>query len=124
MTKHGRKVARDLEWVFYHEVVYHVKAVMRYVSKIDVRWVQGTMDRAKVYDQAQVWLNGERSEEEPEKESSGQNMSEEGSRDDLKRDLEGKGAGNESDEQVKKRSRLATVEAARKRALERRQNQS
>ncbi|KAF9584261.1 DEAH-box ATP-dependent RNA helicase prp22 [Lunasporangiospora selenospora] len=62
LTKHGRRVSRDLEWIIYHEVVYNVRAMMRYVSKVDLRWTQAIMDRAKLYDQGAVWLNGERSE--------------------------------------------------------------
>ncbi|KAF9908336.1 DEAH-box ATP-dependent RNA helicase prp22 [Linnemannia zychae] len=131
MTKHGRRVARDLEWVVYHEVVYHVKAVMRYVSKVDLRWVQETMDRAKIFDRGEVWLNNERSELPSVKDV---RHSGEGRKDDLDREgrakestaieVEGGGsASGESDEQAKKKARLASVEAARKRALERRQNQ-
>ncbi|KAG0024415.1 DEAH-box ATP-dependent RNA helicase prp22 [Podila clonocystis] len=119
ITKHGRKVARDLEWVIYHEVVFHVKAVMRYVSKIDHQWVRDTLDRAKLFDQGQVWLNGEsKTPTAPEY---------------RKRDSEAMGSPDvqdggletsvgETEEQAKKRVRLELVEAARKRALERRQN--
>ncbi|KAF9129661.1 DEAH-box ATP-dependent RNA helicase prp22 [Mortierella sp. 14UC] len=126
MTKHGRRVARDLEWVVYHEVVYHVKAVMRYVSKVDLRWVQETMDRAKIFDRGEVWLNHERADLPSAKDV---RHSGEGRRD----DMDGNGGENktttvvegdgESDEQAKKKARLVSVEAARKRALERRQNQ-
>ncbi|KAF9211181.1 DEAH-box ATP-dependent RNA helicase prp22 [Podila verticillata] len=117
LTKHGRKVARDLEWVIYHEVVFHVKAVMRYVSKIDHQWVRGTLDRAKLFDQGQVWLNGESKIPTPSTETS----------EDRKRDSEAMGHGGQDTtsgetEQAKKRARLEMVEAARKRALERRQN--
>ncbi|KAI8350551.1 P-loop containing nucleoside triphosphate hydrolase protein [Mortierella sp. GBAus27b] len=126
-TKYGRKVARDLEWIFYHEVVYNVKAVMRYVSKVDdVRWVQGTMDRAKIFDQGHVWLNGERSEL-PSDEGSGDTapVNQEAKRTfEGKRDSADTAAEGESDEQVRKRARLEMVEAARMRALERRKNQS
>ncbi|KAF9933588.1 ATP-dependent RNA helicase dhx8 [Mortierella alpina] len=137
MTKHGRKVARDLEWMFYHEVVYHVKAVMRYVSKMDLRWAQETLDRARIYDEGSVWLNGERSEspsanEEDRGSSSGTDNRHQGGgaadADSLnaKRgsDHQDSAAGEaETGEQAKKRARLALVEAARQRALERRQNQ-
>ncbi|CAO3569255.1 unnamed protein product [Mortierella alpina] len=136
MTKHGRKVARDLEWIFYHEVVYHVKAVMRYVSKMDLRWAQETLDRARIYDEGSVWLNGERSESPPANEdgrgSSGTGNKQQGGG---AVDADGlsakRGSGHqdstadeaETQEQAKKRTRLALVEAARQRALERRQNQ-
>ncbi|KAF9958536.1 DEAH-box ATP-dependent RNA helicase prp22 [Mortierella alpina] len=141
MTKHGRKVARDLEWIFYHEVVYHVKAVMRYVSKMDLRWAQATLERVRIYDEGSVWLNGERSEspsgnEEDRGSSSGTGSSHQGGG---ATDADNHGAANtdslsakrgsghedsaETGEQAKKRARLALVEAARQRALERRQNQ-
>jgi hypothetical protein len=136
MTKHGRRVARDLEWVVYHEVVYHVKAVMRYVSKVDLRWVQETLDRAKIFDQGLVWLNHERSDlpslKDDSRDYSSNNTTTrggDGGGGDGK-DNEMKEAGiatevgdGESEEQAKKKARLASVEAARKRALERRQNQ-
>ncbi|KAG0219893.1 DEAH-box ATP-dependent RNA helicase prp22 [Mortierella sp. NVP41] len=136
MTKHGRRVARDLEWVVYHEVVYHVKAVMRYVSKVDLRWVQQTMDRAKIFDQGQVWLNHERSDLDYSKDKSGDGDNRSSGRDNnddgemdsggvmKKTTSSASAADGESEEQAKKRARLASVEAARKRALERRQNQS
>ncbi|KAF9140516.1 DEAH-box ATP-dependent RNA helicase prp22 [Mortierella sp. GBA39] len=130
MTKHGRRVARDLEWVVYHEVVYHVKAVMRYVSKVDLRWVQATLDRAKIFDQGLVWLNHERSDLPSLKDVGGNNGgSKTSTRDDGKEgDMKESGSAaaaeeGESEEQAKKKARLALVEAARKRALERRQNQ-
>lgn len=118
LTKHGRKVARDLEWVIYHEVVFHVKAVMRYVSKIDHQWVRDTLDRAKLFDQGQVWLNGE---------SKMLAASPAETSEDRKRDSEVMGHGGHvsssgETEQAKKRARLEMVEAARKRAVERRQN--
>ncbi|KAG0201524.1 ATP-dependent RNA helicase dhx8 [Mortierella sp. GBA30] len=133
LTKHGRKVARDLEWIFYHEVVYHVKAVMRYVSKIDVRWVQDTLDRAKIYDEGLVWLNGERSELPSTDEfrsnstisSSNNNNSGALNGSERKRGSEQESsADDETVEQAKKRARLEAVEAARQRALKRRQNQT
>lgn len=136
MTKHGRKVARDLEWIFYHEVVYHVKAVMRYVSKMDLRWAQETLDRARIYDDGSVWLNGERSEspsanEEGRGSSSGTGSSNQGGGADADNLSAKRGPDHqdsiadeaETGEQAKKRARLALVEAARQRALERRQNQ-
>ncbi|KAG0263660.1 DEAH-box ATP-dependent RNA helicase prp22 [Mortierella polycephala] len=136
MTKHGRKVARDLEWIIYHEVVYHVRAVMRYVSKVDLRWVQETMDRAKVFDQGQVWLNGERSELPSEADNGGEssknrraNEASSSSQADQKRDLgqvsssSQDNGGDESEQQIRKRARLALIDAARQRALERRQKQ-
>lgn len=118
LTKHGRKVARDLEWVIYHEVVFHVKAVMRYVSKIDHQWVRDTLDRAKLFDQGQVWLNGE---------SKMLAASPAETSEDRKRDSDAMGHGGHvstsgETEQAKKRARLEMVEAARKRAVERRQN--
>ncbi|KAF9366659.1 DEAH-box ATP-dependent RNA helicase prp22 [Mortierella sp. NVP85] len=125
MTKLGRKVARDLEWIFYHEVVYNVKAVMRYVSKIDdIRWVQETMDRAKLFDRGDVWLNGERSELPSDKEIRDTAASDEdlGRSSENKRDSGAISSEKESDEQAKKRARLEMIEAARKRALDRRQN--
>ncbi|KAG0050824.1 DEAH-box ATP-dependent RNA helicase prp22 [Gryganskiella cystojenkinii] len=129
MTKQGRKVARDLEWVVYHEVVYHVRAVMRYVSKIDLRWVQETtMERVKIYDQGAVWLNGERTELPSLLMSSTSEalLSKEDitSGSGVKR-FSGETSENGVDTaEEKKRARLELVEAARKRALERRQNQS
>ncbi|KAG0381066.1 DEAH-box ATP-dependent RNA helicase prp22 [Mortierella sp. AD032] len=131
MTKHGRRVARDLEWVVYHEVVYHVKAVMRYVSKVDMRWVKETMDRAKIFDQGQVWLNHERSDMPSPKDSKTSSSLDANSGGRKDEDGEGRAnnnrttvvEGGESDEQAKKKARLASLEAARKRALERRQNQ-
>ncbi|KAG0001303.1 DEAH-box ATP-dependent RNA helicase prp22 [Entomortierella chlamydospora] len=124
MTKHGRKVSADLEWIFYHEVVYHAKAVMRYVSKTDVRWVQDIMDRAKIYDRGQVWLNGGQSSEESGEEHDKTKGGDDGSivSSTNKRELTGTSVADESDEQAKKRARLEMVEAARRRALERRQN--
>ncbi|KAG0083311.1 DEAH-box ATP-dependent RNA helicase prp22 [Podila epicladia] len=119
ITKHGRKVARDLEWVIYHEVVFHVKAVMRYVSKIEHQWVQDTLDRARIFDQGQVWLNGESKiftvseDRKRDSEAMGIPSAQDGG---LETDL------REAEEQAKKRARLELVEAARKRALERRQN--
>ncbi|KAF9963887.1 DEAH-box ATP-dependent RNA helicase prp22 [Mortierella alpina] len=137
MTKHGRKVARDLEWIFYHEVVYHVKAVMRYVSKMDLRWAQETLDRARIYDEGSVWLNGERSEspsanEDGRGSSNGTGNSQQGGGAVDADSLSAKRGADHQDstadeaetkEQAKKRARLALVEAARQRALERRQNQ-
>jgi hypothetical protein len=125
MTKLGRKVARDLEWIFYHEVVYNVKAVMRYVSKIDdIRWVQETMDRAKLFDRGDVWLNGERSELPSDKENRDTTAPDEdiGRSSGNKRDSGAISSEKESDEQAKKRARLEMIEAAKKRALDRRQN--
>ncbi|KAF9113004.1 DEAH-box ATP-dependent RNA helicase prp22 [Mortierella sp. AM989] len=122
MTKHGRKVAGDLEWVFYHEVVYHVKAVMRYVSKTDFRWIKETLDRAKIFDRSQVWLNGERSSEPSGTELLVDNTGNNDGSKASKRELTGMMVSDESDEQAKKRARLEMVEAARRRALERRQN--
>ncbi|KAF9574447.1 DEAH-box ATP-dependent RNA helicase prp22 [Mortierella alpina] len=142
MTKHGRKVARDLEWIFYHEVVYHVKAVMRYVSKMDLRWAQETLDRARIYDEGSIWLNGERSEL-PSANEGGRGSSSSSSGGTGSNhpgggaaDADGLSAKRGSDpqdsaladeaetgEQAKKRARLALVEAARQRALERRQKQ-
>ncbi|KAG0354678.1 DEAH-box ATP-dependent RNA helicase prp22 [Gamsiella multidivaricata] len=121
MTKYGRKVARDLEWIIYHELVFHVKAVMRYASKIDVRWVQETLDRAKIFDQGQVWLNCERSEAPSDREvGDGETKTVPGRMRDLgKNDDE-----QELVEQAQKRIRLEMVEAARRRAMERRQNRS
>ncbi|KAF9919235.1 DEAH-box ATP-dependent RNA helicase prp22 [Linnemannia zychae] len=134
MTKHGRRVARDLEWVIFHEVVYHVKAVMRYVSKVDLRWVQETLDRAKIYDQGQVWLNHELSElpslkdsqhdSNTSKNSGGDNGGDNRRKSDMEQNSKDKSTSDESDEQARKKARLASIEAARKRALERRQNQS
>ncbi|KAF9190181.1 DEAH-box ATP-dependent RNA helicase prp22 [Haplosporangium sp. Z 767] len=137
MTKHGRKVARDLEWIIYHEVVYHVKAVMRYVSKVDLRWVQETMDRAKIFDQGKVWLNGERSELPSEADNDGDNSSNSranealsSSQADQKRgagQMSSSGqdsGGDESEQQIRKQARLALIDAARQRALERRQKQA
>jgi hypothetical protein len=134
MTKHGRKVSRDLEWIVYHEVVYHVKAVMRYVSKVDLRWVQDTtMERAKIYDQGAVWLNGERTElPAPSSSSSRSDVSSSTRSHDgtsnrdgpLKRSSDESTAQNGDTADDKKRARLELVEAARKRALERRQTQS
>ncbi|KAF9298205.1 DEAH-box ATP-dependent RNA helicase prp22 [Linnemannia elongata] len=130
MTKHGRRVARDLEWVVYHEVVYHVKAVMRYVSKVDLRWVQATLDRAKIFDQGLVWLNHERSDLPSLKDERGNDGGSKtsthdgGKENDMKESRTGAAAEEgESEEQAKKKARIALVEAARKRALERRQNQ-
>lgn len=130
MTKHGRRVARDLEWVVYHEVVYHVKAVMRYVSKVDLRWVQATLDRAKIFDQGLVWLNHERSDLPSLKDAKGNNGGSKTSTHDGGKENDMKESGTvttaeegESEELAKKKARLALVEAARKRALERRQNQ-
>ncbi|OAQ35632.1 P-loop containing nucleoside triphosphate hydrolase protein [Linnemannia elongata AG-77] len=130
MTKHGRRVARDLEWVVYHEVVYHVKAVMRYVSKVDLRWVQATLDRAKIFDQGLVWLNHERSDLPSLKDEKGNDGGSKtsthdgGKENDMKESRTGAAAEEgESEEQAKKKARIALVEAARKRALERRQNQ-
>lgn len=130
MTKHGRRVARDLEWVVYHEVVYHVKAVMRYVSKVDLRWVQATLDRAKIFDQGLVWLNHERSDLPSLKDERGNDSGSKtsthdgGKENDMKESRTGAAAEEgESEEQAKKKARIALVEAARKRALERRQNQ-
>ncbi|KAF8945269.1 DEAH-box ATP-dependent RNA helicase prp22 [Haplosporangium gracile] len=136
MTKHGRRVARDLEWVVYHEVVYHVKAVMRYVSKVDLRWVQTTLDQAKIFDQGLVWLNHERSDlpsvrntrEGNDGKATNDGDDGGGRGNDMKESgaVTAAGAeadGGESEEQAKKKARLASVEAARKRALERRQNQ-
>ncbi|KAF9940764.1 DEAH-box ATP-dependent RNA helicase prp22 [Modicella reniformis] len=126
LTKYGRKVSRSLEWIFYHEVVYHVKAVMRYASKIDdVKWVQDTMDRVKNFDRGNVWLNGERSEGQLD--GMARDVAVDGGETEdsanTKRGSENPAEG-ESDEQAKKRARLEMVEAARKRALVRRQNQS
>lgn len=125
MTKLGRKVARDLEWIFYHEVVYNVKAVMRYVSKIDdIRWVQDTMDRAKLFDRGDVWLNGERSElpsdvdirdaTAPDDDKGGSSGN--------KRDSTAISSERVSDEETRTRARLEMIEAARQRAMDRRQN--
>ncbi|KAG0309227.1 DEAH-box ATP-dependent RNA helicase prp22 [Dissophora globulifera] len=130
-TKHGRKVARDLEWIFYHEVVYHVKAVMRYVSKIDMRWVQDTLDRVKILDQGQVWLNGQplddpssvrpqSGESTTQQSRSDGHQGGEGSTEVSNRTRE-RGAADAADAQDKKRARLETIEATRRRALERRQ---
>lgn len=119
ITKHGRKVARDLEWVIYHEVVFHVKAVMRYVSKIDHQWVQDTLDRAKVFDQGQAWLNGE---SKLHTTSDGRKRDSEAMEAPNGQDKGLETASGEAEEQAKKRARLELVEAARKRALERRQN--
>lgn len=130
MTKHGRKVSRDLEWIVYHEVVYHVKAVMRYVSKVDLRWVQDTtMERAKIYDQGAVWLNGERTELPSSSRSdvSSSTRSHDGTANQdgsMKRPSDESTAQNGDAAEEKKRARLELVEAARKRALERRQTQS
>ncbi|KAF9902299.1 DEAH-box ATP-dependent RNA helicase prp22 [Lobosporangium transversale] len=123
MTKHGRKVAKGLEWIIYHEVVYHVKAVMRYASKVDIRWVKETMDRAKIYGQGKVYLNGERSEERSSSTNQEDGSTNEASMADNKRSITVDAGDGESAEQAKKRARLEMVEAARKRAIERRQNQ-
>jgi len=92
--------------------------VMRYVSKIDHQWVRDTLDRAKLFDQGQVWLNGE---------SKMRATSPAETSEDRKRDSEAMGHGGHAStsgetEQAKKRARLEMVEAARKRAVERRQN--
>lgn len=100
---------------------------MRYVSKIDdVRWVQETMDRAKSFDRGHVWLNGERSEVSSDGDPRDTTAMNEGKEytSGGKRDSSETTAERELDEQARKRARLETVEAARKRALERRQNQS
>ncbi|KAI1317645.1 DEAH-box ATP-dependent RNA helicase prp22 [Mortierella claussenii] len=126
MTKYGRRVARDLEWIVYHEVVHHVKAMMRYVSKVDVRWTQDTMDRAKIFDQGQIWLNGERSEDSLEATGSQGSAAEDASRPALlkrERDGDGDGTQTQTAEEEKKRARLQVVEDARKRALARRKDQ-
>lgn len=133
MTKHGRRVARDLEWVVYHEVVYHVKAVMRYVSKVDLRWVQETLDRAKIFDQGLVWLNHERSDlpslkvdaRDNDRSNTATHGGDGGGKENKMKEAgtAAQADDGESEEQAKKKTRLASVEAARKRALERRQNQ-
>ncbi|KAG0234556.1 DEAH-box ATP-dependent RNA helicase prp22 [Actinomortierella wolfii] len=127
-TKQGRKVERDLEWIVYHEVVFHVRAVMRYASKVDHRWAQECLDRAKLFDAGQVWLNGERTDERTE-DTNGAGIKNEASK---KRpascsspshaeNVEGKeGIAAESIENDKKKARLEAIEAARQRALQRR----
>ncbi|KAF9432842.1 DEAH-box ATP-dependent RNA helicase prp22 [Entomortierella beljakovae] len=127
VTKYGRKVSRDLEWIIYHEVVYHAKAVMRYASKIDLRWAQETLDRAKSYDKGQVWLNGEKTNETTktyllDSGSGGGGGGNETSPSDNKRGHPGENSVEESDEQTKKQARLEMIEAARRRALKRKNN--
>ncbi|GJJ73070.1 hypothetical protein EMPS_05428 [Entomortierella parvispora] len=125
-TKQGRKVARGLEWIVYHEVVYHVKAVMRYCSKVDLRWVQDTiMERAKIYDQGAVWLNGERTDLPSRTESTTADDDGTPTSGSLKRSSDqDSGASSADAAEEKKKARLELVEAARKRAMERRQVQS
>ncbi|KAF9208248.1 DEAH-box ATP-dependent RNA helicase prp22 [Haplosporangium sp. Z 27] len=124
LTKHGRKVAGDLEWIIYHEVVYHAKAIMRYASKIDVRNVQDILDRAKNFDNNQVWLNGERSSELSSEEFyNGEKVNGIQSENSSASKRDPTTTTHELDDQAKKRARLELVEAARRRALERRQNQ-
>ena len=126
MTKQGRKVARDLEWIVYHEVVYHVKAVMRYCSKVDLRWVQNTtLERAKIYEQGTVWLNGERTDLPSRTESNAAGDDGVPTSGSSKRPSDEDDSASSADiAEEKKRARLELVEAARKRAMERRQAQS
>ncbi|KAF9978393.1 DEAH-box ATP-dependent RNA helicase prp22 [Actinomortierella ambigua] len=125
-TKHGRKVDRDLEWIVYHEVVYHTRAVMRYASKVDHRWAQSCIDRAKLFDGGEVWLNGERTKDARDvKDSSNDDKSRKRPAAELSQlptitAKESDGVATEDAEQLKKKARLEAIEAARQRALQRR----
>ncbi|KAF9157020.1 DEAH-box ATP-dependent RNA helicase prp22 [Actinomortierella ambigua] len=125
-TKHGRRVDRDLEWIVYHEVVYHARAIMRYASKIDHRWAQVCIDRAKLFDSGEVWLNGERAEdvgeaEPPSKGGGSKKRLASGPSQSLTDATDGDSRATVEDtEQAKKRARHEAIEAARQRALQRR----